>query len=45
MEAGHGGQVEMLMVVAEQTSYWAAKRIGIVVFLAIVKHEVWMRPG
>lgn len=32
MEAGHAGQVEMLMVVAEQNSCWLAKRVGILVF-------------
>lgn len=43
MEAGHAGRVEMLMVMAELISHWEASRVGMG-FLAIVKHEVRLRP-
>lgn len=43
MEAGHAGQVEMFMVMAELISHWMANRVGMG-FAVIVKHEVWVRP-
>lgn len=43
MEAGHAGQVEMLMVMAELISHWEGSRVGMG-FFAIVKHEVTVIP-
>lgn len=44
METGHAEQVEILMVMAKKKTTTRQPR-GLGFFFAIVKYEVWMRPG